>query len=90
MTESIGKKYRIVKAYDDYPSPFLVCNVVRLLGYPLPTEEDMRILWDEFQETTPDCDSYFGDWLVDRGGWALWQDDVASFIIDEAGECHKE
>ncbi len=83
----MGNTLRIYKSYDDFYRPVLVACIQRPKwgDYPEPHKEDIERLWEHFQATSPDVDSFFGDFLVEQGGWEHVKDDGLEWVIDPDG-----
>lgn len=72
-------KFRIIKTYDDH-EPIVLGHVETDMGETVANELIVRV-WDDFQGSHPDVDSDFIDWLVDKHGFRVIDDDFVDVCV---------
>ena len=75
-------KIRLTKEYDDHEP--LVLGVVTTNNSTLhkaAAEALIRVAWDEFQATEPDCDSDFPKWLCANHPFEIVSDDIVDIML---------
>lgn len=72
-------KFRFIRDYDDH-DPVVLGQAETDMGDE-QAEQLVQMAWGDFQDSRPDSDSQFIDWLVEKHGFRKVDDDFTDVII---------
>ena len=70
----------IHREYDDY-EPVILGYVDADIGDPEEIDKVVADEWSAFQETEPDSDGLFIEWLLENTGWGEFVPDIQHEVI---------